>query len=117
MELKLENGRYVPDCDGRLSVVTGADELAQRVMMKLAAKRGAFAPRPDYGSRIRTLLTAPPAQRQTLLRGIVYEALADESGLTLTRTSLETEDGVLKIGLEFACTGAGFSVELGLEEE
>lgn len=61
MELKLVDGAYVLGAGGRMSRVTKAEEIAQRVMMKLTARRGGFAPLPEYGSALHTLLrTAKP---------------------------------------------------------
>ena len=51
MELRLKDGKY-DSIGARLCTVSGAEELAQRVMMKLAARRGSFWPLPDYGSRL-----------------------------------------------------------------
>lgn len=42
MELKLQNGDYVPDGVGGLRRVWGQEALLQRVFYKLMARRGSF---------------------------------------------------------------------------
>ena len=42
MELKLVDGNYVADATGGLAAVSGTEELAQRVVMKLTAREGGF---------------------------------------------------------------------------
>ena len=46
MELELKNGRYVT-ADGAPATVSGAEELRQRILMKLCARRGSFLPLPE----------------------------------------------------------------------
>ena len=87
MELKLEQGRYVPGAGGLLRV-TGANEIAQRVMMKLTARRGGFAPLPEYGSALYTLLhTARPSEYETAAMQYIAQALADEAGLRVVHAT------------------------------
>ena len=60
MELKLENGDYLPDGHGGLQ--QAGEELLQRVLNRLSARRGSFPFLPDFGSRLYLLgLTAPTA--------------------------------------------------------
>ncbi|NCC67986.1 MAG: hypothetical protein EOM14_07290 [Clostridia bacterium] len=84
MELKLENGNYVPANYQGFAQISEMDELAQRLMMKLTAKRGKFLPLPDYGSRLYLLPKIMPSQRETTARQYVIEALADEEDVELT---------------------------------
>ena len=116
MELKLENGRYVPAPDGYPATVAGVYELAQRITMKLAARRGAFAPMPNYGSRLYTLPKLPPAARPAALRRFIAEALADESGVTLQSADIAGDNGTMRLTLRFSANAAELTVELGMEE-
>ena len=50
MELKLENGDYLPDGHGGLQ--QAEEELLQRVLSRLSARRGSFPFLPDFGSRL-----------------------------------------------------------------
>lgn len=117
MELKLEHGHYIPAPNGMFSEVSGVNELAQRICMKLAARRGAFLPKPDYGSRIYTILSVPERERETALKGWIYEALRGEEGVRLQKIKLGTEGRTLRIWLGFACSAGDFDIELTAQEE
>lgn len=83
MELKLRNGSYVLTAAGLPETVSGAEETLQRVLMRLTARRGAFWPDPDYGSRLYTLSRLKPAQRAAAARQYVAEALSEETDVTV----------------------------------
>ncbi|NCB51068.1 MAG: hypothetical protein EOM54_04190 [Clostridia bacterium] len=92
MEIALEGGRYKTADFGGLETVTGTKELAQRLLMKLTARRGGFALWPEYGSRLYTLAGAVrPSERLTAARQFITEALADESDVEIS--GLEITDG------------------------
>lgn len=93
MELKLEDGKYVPSKFLGLEQVRGTDELLQRIIMKLKARRGSFYPLPEYGSRLHTLSSVKPALRETAARQFVQEALSDEPGLNLDSLEVAYLDG------------------------
>ena len=78
MELELKNGCYVP-AEGALAVVGGADELRQRIHMKLCTRRGSFLPLPEYGSRLHLLHRCRAAQREAAARQYIAEALEGEN--------------------------------------
>ena len=75
MELKLQDGRYVFDRSGALQTVEGREELLQRALMRLAARRGSFLPDPEYGSRLYLLGRLKPAQRAAAAKLYAAEAL------------------------------------------
>ena len=77
MELELKNGRYVT-ADGAPATVSGAEELRQRILMKLCARRGSFLPLPEYGSRLHLLQRCKAAQREAAARQYIAEALEGE---------------------------------------
>ena len=81
MELKLRDGRYAVSAAGVPETVRGAEEILQRAMMRLTARRGAFWPDPEYGSRLYTLPQLKPAQRSAAAKLFVAEALAGEPEL------------------------------------
>lgn len=117
MELELRNGQYIPAANGMFREVSGVYELAQRITMKLAARRGAFVPMPNYGSRIYTILKVPAHEREARLREFIYEALSDEQGVKLKKITLSTEAQTLGIWLDFACSEGDFGIELTAQEE
>lgn len=114
MELKLNNGEYAVRANA-IETVDGNEELAQRIMMKLTAHRGKFWPRPDYGSRLFTLVNGErPSNRESAVRQYVAEALSDEKDVELKNVSITgTASDAVFIKLTFACTDGSFSVEIG----
>ncbi len=112
MELKLKNGRYVA-VGASLDTVSGAEELSQRVMMKLAAKRGSFWPKPEYGSRLHSLLCDEEQENKELsVRQYVSEALADEDGVELESVAISyPQEDTIKLLLKFSWSGGSFSTE------
>ena len=114
MELKLCEGSYAVR-SGTLDTVTGDEELAQRIMMKLSAHRGKFWPKPDYGSRLYTLCSGErPSNRENAVRQYVAEALSDEHDVELKELSIKnTASDAISIDLVFAYPGGSFSVNVG----
>ena len=93
MELKFDTGAYVKNKYGGFATVSGEDETVQRVLMKLTARRGAFAPLPEFGSELYTLPRLKRSQRETAARQMVHDALADEADVTVTEVSYAEKDG------------------------
>lgn len=114
MELKLENGRYQASKYGGLETVSGGEELCQRIVMKLTARRGAFLPLPDYGSRLHTLLSSVrAAERETAAGLLAAEALSDEPGVTVKGAVLtDAGGGTASLALALDCSGTGITVTL-----
>ncbi len=112
MELKLRDGRYVTEA-GMLCTVSGAEELAQRIMMKLQAPKGCFWPKPDYGSRLYRLVCGEkPGDRELAVRQYVCEALSDENGVSLNGVEISCpEDDTMRLVLRFSWSGGSFSTE------
>ncbi len=111
MELKMSGGKYAVGAGG-LQTVAGAGELAQRVTMKLTARRGGFAPLTDYGSRLWTLPAIKPSQRAGAVRQFAAEALAGEPDVSLEDIELtEPGDGTLLVKLTFSTPGGSFDYE------
>ncbi len=97
MELKLTNGAYSASSAGGLAAVTGAEELAQRVAMKLTARRGGYAPWPNYGSRLYALTGERPDGLASQARQYVAEALSDEEGVAVEDVTARVANGVLTL--------------------
>ncbi len=112
MELKLKDGRYL-STGARLCTVGGTEELAQRVMMKLEARRGSFWPDPEYGSRLYRLTCGEkPKDTELCVRQYVSEALSDEEGVELQSMSISypTED-TMHLLLNFSSKLGSFKTE------
>lgn len=116
MELQLKNGDYVPNGAGGLRRVTGREELLQRVLFKLTARRGRFPFWEALGSRLWQLGQVPAAQRQSAAKQYVAEALADESGLRVENVELAAEnDGAAVLTAELSYEGERLSVTLDIQ--
>ena len=113
MELMLKDGDYVKNSYHGLAAVSGAEEAAQRIMMKLKARRGGFALLPDYGSRLYTLGCARPNQRESLARQYVAEALEGEDVL-VEELTLREEGEELYIDLSLRWSGQVLNITTGI---
>ena len=101
MELKLEQGDYVPD---------GA-----RVLFRLTARRGQFPFLPELGSRLYQLGREKPSAREALALQYVTEALAQEKDLAVLRTALTQEGaGAAVLQVELEWRGAPLAIQVDL---
>ncbi len=104
MDTLLQNGDYAKDERGYPVTVSGAQELAQRVLIRLTTKKGGFAPDPALGSalhRIKGAAFAADAQRQ------VSEAVLMVGGLQLRGiTCTEQPQNAVRIDIRLAGQGA-----------
>ena len=114
MEIALNNGEYEA-AGGTLRTVTGLEEILQRVVYRLKARRGGFPLLPDVGSRLYTLPRVPEKQRQSAARQFVREALADETDIRIGTVTAKEEAGVMQIAVELrrAEDSALVTVEIG----
>lgn len=78
MELLIQNGDYVPDGRGGFRRAEGTQELLQRVLFKLTARRGSFPFLPELGSELYRLTRGKPSAWDSLARQYVTQALEDE---------------------------------------
>ena len=91
---------------GGFVTVNGYEELAQRVSMKLTARRGGFVLLPEFGSRLYLLHNTKVSERVTAARQYVAEALSDEEDLILEHLSIsEITQGNIRIDTEFTYNG------------
>lgn len=111
MELKLRDGDYVSDGLGGVERVEGAEELLQRVLWKLAVRRGSFPLLPELGSQLYLLTRAKPAERSALASQYAAEALADEPDLHLQAVTLTESGREGRLRLELMWQGETFTVE------
>lgn len=78
MELLIQNGDYVPDGKGGFRRALGSDELLQRALFKLTARRGSFPFLPELGSELYRLPREKPSAWQSLARQYAAQALEGE---------------------------------------
>ena len=113
MELKLENGDYVPDGIGGLRRVQGREELLQRILFKLTARRGMFPFREELGSRLWQLGRLSTGQRQSAAAQYVAEALQEERDVSVETVELSApENGVARLQVALTYEGEPLAVNL-----
>ena len=86
MELKLVNGDYLPD--GRGGLEQAEEEILQRALSRLTARRGSFPFLPEFGSRLCLLGAVASLARETAAERYVTEALAPETALRVEQVRL-----------------------------
>lgn len=77
-ELQMTHGDFIPSGVGDFRRLEGSQALVQRVLFKLAARRGAFPFLPKLGSQLYTLSREKQSARQILCAQYVRQALEDE---------------------------------------
>ena len=113
MELKIKDGAYLLNAGGGFQTVSGTEELVQRALMRLAARRGGFLPLPDYGSRLHTLCRLKPSERSAAARQYAVEALAPEPRISVGEVEyLPGAGDSAKIRIELICGGQSVSATL-----
>ena len=114
MELFWKDGDYVPDGCGGFRRAEGNDELLQRVLFLLTARRGRFPLMPELGSRLYLLSGQKAAEREELARAYVEEALGQED-LTVEEVKLVQESGRGYLTVKLRRDGEDMEATLGLE--
>ena len=111
----MRDGDYVPDEMGGFVTVSGGEEVLQRVLLRLIARRGGSPFLPTFGSRLHLLLRARPGERSALAKQYVVEALADEKDVEVTDVTLaegEDGDGALTVALNWQGEELALTVEV-----
>ena len=98
---RLRDGDYCPNGAGGFRQAAGAEEVLERVLFQLEARRGAFPLLPQVGSRLYLLPRAKASARQALAAAYAAEALAGETGLTVTGTEWDEEAGQVTVCLDW----------------
>ena len=111
MALLLKDGDYVADERGGLRTVGGAQDLLQRVLFRLQARRGSFPFLPELGSRLYLLPREKPGDRQALARQYAAEALREEDVVTEV-TVEDGTDGRLQVQVALMWNGERLEAEV-----
>jgi len=115
MELQFRNGGdYIPSENGGFKTVTGVDEILQRVMFKLTARRGAFPFLPELGSRLYTLSGEKRSNRQSAAEQFIIEALSDEPEIVFDEAVLKESGNELDITVKLDYLGTKHTLTLKL---
>lgn len=105
MELKIRDRDYVSDGAGGLVRVSGWEEMLQRVLYKLSVRRGSFVLAPDLGSELHLLWREKGESRVTAAKQYAAEALAGETGLTVSDVTLKQQGDLLTLRLALLYEG------------
>lgn len=97
---KLREGDYCPDGAGSFDQAAGEEEVLERVLFQLTARRGSFPLLPQAGSRLYLLCREKPGARAALAAGYAAEALAEEP-VEVTKAEWEEETGRLTVYLQW----------------
>lgn len=73
--------------------MSGDEEILQRVLMRLKARRGGFLPAPEFGSRLHELCGMKPSERSFYAKQFVYEALEAEKGVSVLEVEYSEGEG------------------------
>ena len=111
MELTMENGGYVSGKNGRLKTVSGEEEKAQRIMMRLIAHRGAFPLMPEFGSRLYTLTGTKNSEIRQLAVQYISEALESESGVSISDIEAQRSGDELTLEISLSVDGDHVTVK------
>jgi len=116
MALMIRDGDYVPDGTAGLCRVQGQEELLQRLLFRLSARRGAFPFMEELGSRLWQLGRLSASARPAAAMQYVTEALAEEPDVSVESVLLEEAGGraVLRIGLTIRGERIPMTAELRL---
>ncbi|MET0016448.1 hypothetical protein [Oscillibacter sp.] len=99
-ELKIRDGDYVSDGVGGAVRVKGRDELLQRVLFKLTARRSGFLFLESMGSTLYALGGAAASQRQGAAKAAVVQALAAEKNLQVEQVELNGDQLTVQLNYE-----------------
>ena len=111
MELRLENGDYIPDSRGGVVRVSGDEALLQRVLFRLTARRGSYPLMPALGSRLYLLRNEKPSAYQSLACQYAAEALSGLDGLSVTGANVTRNGDRLMVTVELDWQGDLLQVE------
>lgn len=98
---QLRDGDYRPNGTGGFLQAAGAEEVLERVLFQLSAKRGSFPLLPQVGSRLYLLPRAKASAREALAASYAAEALAGEPDLTVTGTVWDQEKQMVTVFLNW----------------
>lgn len=112
MELLIRDGDYVPDGTGSFQRLEGTQELLERVIFRLVARRGGMLFLPELGSMLYTLGREKPSERRGLAMQYVTQALSQEQGLTVERVELlDRTDGRVELRVFLEWRGERLTVD------
>ena len=117
MDTLLKNMDHAISPDGRPVTITGVRAAAQRLMIRLSVRQGAFAPAPALGSRLHQLpVAAPGPERDSLALHYAQQALLPEGARVLSALTrpVRGKPDALCISLQVSLGGESFPLEVAV---
>ena len=115
MELRLENGDYVPDGSGGMERGEGVQAVLNRVLFRLTARRGAMPFLPELGSGLYRLMREKPSARKAAAKQYVAQALEAEKQVRVTDVELTEVEGGIQVTAYLLWQGQALSVSTTVE--
>lgn len=113
MEMRIQNGDFVPDHRGIPQVVDGVEETINRVFFCLCARRGGFALLPGLGSRLREI-SGSGENRDLTAAVMVREALESLDGVQVGEVSTARQGEALTISIRLQLAVGEYEIEVGV---
>lgn len=115
MALKLKDGDYVL-CPGTgPEGVRGGQQVLERVLFRLTARRGSFPFLPGLGSRLYLLGREKPSAREVAARQYVMQALEEEKEVSVTGVELAQEGETARLTVRLLWQGEELEAAVPLE--
>lgn len=115
MDLKLdfEKRDFARTLQGWAIPITGAEEIAQRIRLRLCIRRGSFPLDPELGSRLYALPRGDAGAMNAAAREMIEEALAPMAGVRLTEVSCryDPEEDRARVDCRFVWNGQDIEVK------
>lgn len=109
------NRDMAKDSRGMPASITGAQELLQRILIRLTVRKGGFPPDPELGSRVPLLANCPPAQLDSLADSYVREALAGMEGVHVQKVEVLRQTQRDKLKLTVWASTSDVTIEVNTE--
>ena len=115
MKLDPEKRDFAATLQGVPIPVTGAEEQAQRIWLRLAVPRGSFRLDPELGSRLYRMPRGSREEMEGFARSAIEEALSPMAGVRLTRVACSYDPAADRAGVKCRLALGGQALELALE--
>ena len=114
MDTLLENGEHVQGATGLPITISGGQATRQRLMIRLAADRGKFAPYPQLGSRLFEIKNLPEHERERAAFDYAVQALLPERARVEEVVLGRDTSGRLWVSVIASLAGQEYRLEVGV---
>ena len=94
--------------------IGGSDELIQRAMIRLAVRRGSFAPDPELGSAFYTLGAVGARDLDAAALSLAHQALMPLAGVSVTGASCSRTGDQLRVNVALTVGNETKTLEVNL---